>query len=57
MILQVSTTMQQMDVLNYPLIFLIVVVVVVLLYRYRKGRQIESSMDDSWLENGTTNDQ
>ena len=55
--MQVSTTVQQMSVLNYPLIFLVVVVVVILLYRYMKGRQIESSMDDSWLENGTTNDQ
>ena len=57
MMLQVSTTMQQMFVLNYPLIFLVVVIVIVLLYRYMKSRQIESTMDDSWLENGTTNNQ
>ena len=57
MMLQVSTTMQQMFVLNYPLIFLVVVIVIILLYRYMKRRQIESSMDDSWLENGTTNNQ
>ena len=57
MMLQVSTTMQQMFVLNYPLIFLVVVIVIILLYRYMKRRQIESSMDDSWLENGTTNGQ
>jgi len=55
--LQVSTTMQQMFVLNYPLIFLVVVIVIILLYRYMKGRQNESSMDDRWLENGTTNNQ
>ena len=55
--LQVSTTMQQMFVLNYPLIFIVVVVVIILLYRYMKGRQIQSSMDDSWLENEPKNDQ
>ncbi len=55
--MQVSNTMQQMYVLNYPLIFLVVVIVIVLLYTYMKRRQIKSTMDDSWLENETSNNQ
>jgi len=57
LIMQVSTTMQQMYVLNYPLIFLVVVIVIVVLYTYMKRRQIKSTMDDSWLENETSNNQ
>ena len=49
--------MEQMFVLNYPLIILVVVVVIILLYRFMKRRQIESAIDTSWLENGTTTDQ
>ncbi|MGY5881782.1 MAG: hypothetical protein RTV31_16145 [Candidatus Thorarchaeota archaeon] len=55
--MQVSTTTQQMFVLNYPLIFIAVIVVVVLLYKFMKRRQLASSMDDGWLENETPYDQ
>ena len=55
--LQVSTTMDQHFVLNYPAIFFVVIVAGFLLYKIMKRRQIESTMDDSWLENRTTNDQ
>ncbi|MGY5857863.1 MAG: hypothetical protein RTU63_00730 [Candidatus Thorarchaeota archaeon] len=51
------STTQALYVINYPLIFLVVVVVIVLLYRYMKRRQIESTMDDSWLEDETSNNQ
>lgn len=55
--MQVSTTMQQMFVLNYPLIFLVVVIVIILLYRYMKHDQIKSTMDDSWLEIEVSNNE
>ncbi len=55
--LQVSATMDQHFVLNYPAIFFVVVVAGFLLYKIMKPRQIESTMDDSWLENGMTNNQ
>lgn len=57
MMLQASTTMQQQFVLNYPLIFIVMVVVIVLLYRFMKRRQVESTMDESWLGNEPENNQ
>ncbi|MHA1137072.1 MAG: hypothetical protein ACTSSE_11355 [Candidatus Thorarchaeota archaeon] len=44
-------------VLNFPLIILTVVVIVLLIYRYMKRIQIESAMDEGWLEESDTNNQ